>query len=193
MVINDLIKEKNISMYRLHKEASVPQATLSDICSGKTNLGKCNADTLYRIAKALGVSMEYLLEASTPDKSDTRPSFETFKSNTCHYVKDKGDVRFIIDTLESDQIRKLYNRKWYPETFYLLAMIDYLSRENNIPLCGNYNDIRRQKLQSEHFPASLLISCAALGDESAKEECRNNAIPEFRRFNIMEMDIRNVY
>ena len=124
---------------------------------------------------------------------DIRPAFETFKSNTCHYVKDKGDIGFIIDTLESNQIRKLYDRKWYPESFYLLAMVDYLSRENNVPLCGNYNDIRSQKLQNEIFPAGLLISCAALKDESAKDECRKNAIPEFKRFNIMERDIRDVY
>ena len=193
MVLNDLLKEKNMSMYRLHIEASIPQATLSDLCSGKTSIVKCNAETLYKLAKALKVSMEYLIEAALSDKSDIRPAFETFKSNTCHYVKDKGDIGFIIDTLESDQIRKLYNRKWYAECFYLLAMVDYLSRENNVPLCGNYNDIRSQKLQSEIFPTSLLISCAALKDESAKDECRKNAIPEFKKFNIMERDIRDVY
>ena len=182
-----------MSMYRLHKTASVPQATISDICSGKSSIGKCNAETLYKIAKALDVSMEYLIEASISDNSEARPSFETFKSNTCHFVKDKGDIDFIIDTLESDQIRKLYDRKWYPESFYLLAMVDYLSRENNVPICGNYNDIRSQKLRNEIFPTSLLISCSALKDESAKDECRKNAIPEFKRFNIMETDIRNVY
>ena len=193
MIVNDLLKEKNMTMYRLHKESSVPQATLSDICSGKTTLGKCNADTLYKLAKTLGVSMEYLLETASYGAVDIRPSFETFKSNTCHYVKDMGDINFIIDTLESDRIRQLYNRKWYPESFYLLAMIDYLSRENDIPICENYNDIRSQKLQNELFPASLLISCAATGDETPLEECRNKAIPEFKRFNIMERDIRNVY
>lgn len=180
-------------MYRLHKEASVPQATLSDICSGKTSLGKCNAETLYKLAKVLGVSMEYLIEASLAKTSEFRPSFETFKSNTCHYVKDKGDIGFIIDTLESDQIRELYNRKWYPEAFYLLAMVDYLCRENNVPICGNYNDIRSKKLSKALYPASLLISCAALGDETAKAECREKAIPEFKRFNIMEREIRDVY
>lgn len=193
MLINDLLKEKNMTMYRLHKESSVPQATLSDICSGKTSIAKCNAETLYKISKALGVSMEYLLETSESYKAKVRATFETFKSNTCHYVKDKGDIDFIIDTLESDEIRKLYNKKWYPEAFYLLAMVDYLCRENNVPICGNYNDIRSKKLKEEIYPASLLISCAALGDNSLKEECRNNAIPEFKRFNIMESDIRNVY
>ena len=32
----------------------------------------------------------------------------------------------MIDTLESDEIRRLYNKQWYPEALYLLAMVDYL-------------------------------------------------------------------
>ena len=193
MIVNDLLKEKNMSVYRLHKEACIPQATLSDILSGKTSILKCNAETLYKIAKVLDVSIEYLIESSSQDCTEKRPSFETFKSNICHYVKDKGDIDFIIDTLESDHIRRLYNQKWYAESFYLLAMVDYLSRLNSVPLCGNYNDIRSQKLEKELYPASLLISCAVLGNETIRKECRDNAIPEFKRFNIMESEIRNVY
>ena len=41
-----------------------------------------------------------------------------------------GDVDFIIHTLESNEIRVLFDRRWYPEALYLLAMIDYLSRIN---------------------------------------------------------------
>ena len=193
MIINDLLKEKNLTMYRLHKDASIPQATISDICSGKTSLSKCNAETLYKLSKVLGVSMEYLLESSMENSAEPRPSFETFKSNTCHFVKDMGDIDFIIDTLESDRVRQLYNKKWYPEAFYLLAMLDYLSRENDLPICGNYNDIRSKKLKTPIYPASLLISCAALGNNKEKEKCYNTAIPEFKRFNIMESEVRNVY
>ncbi len=40
-----------------------------------------------------------------------------------------------IDTLERQEIRDYYNRKWYPESLYLLAMLDYLSRVNDIPIC----------------------------------------------------------
>ncbi len=35
---------------------------------------------------------------------------------------------FITETLEADEIRKLYERRWYREALYLLTMIDYLSR-----------------------------------------------------------------
>ena len=49
--------------------------------------------------------------------------------------------------LESDEIRRLYNKQWYPEALYLLAMVDYLSRENGVPLCTKYSDIRNCKLK----------------------------------------------
>ena len=44
--------------YHLCKESGVPQATISDICSGKTSIEKCSAETIFRIARVLNVSME---------------------------------------------------------------------------------------------------------------------------------------
>ena len=69
-----------------------------------------------------------------------RSSFDIFKSNICHLVKDKGELSFIRDMLCSDEVSKLYERKWYAECLYLLAMIDYLSRKNDIPLYNGYNN-----------------------------------------------------
>ena len=62
MDINAIIKEKGITKYRLAKESGVPHATLCDICSGKTHIGKCSADTLYRLARVLKVPMETLIK-----------------------------------------------------------------------------------------------------------------------------------
>lgn len=39
-----------------------------------------------------------------------RSSFEIFKSNICHLVKDKGELSFIRDMLCSDEVNKLYER-----------------------------------------------------------------------------------
>lgn len=189
MQINELLKEKNMSQYRLSKESGIAQATVADICSGKAELKKCSCETVYRISKALGVTMESILE---PVMESHRPSFEVFKSNVCHLVKDKGDIDFIFDTLEKDEVRTLYDRRWYPEAFYLLAMVDYLSRENDVALCGNYNDIRRGKLKEPLYPAGTLIASAVMDSERIKSESLQNAIPEFMRFNIVECEVRDV-
>ena len=193
MIVNELLQKENMSRYRLSKESGVAMTTITDICSGKAELDKCTAGTLYKIAKVFGVTVDSLLESNEKRSDDYRCSFEIFKSNTCHHVKDIGDIDFIIETLEADEIRRLYNRGWYREALYLLAMLDYLSRENNLPICTNYNDIRGRKLEKPCFPAGIVVSYAATGDESIKREAIAKAIPEFMRFNIVESEIRNVY
>ena len=192
MIVNELLQKENMSRYRLSKESGVAMTTITDICSGKAELNKCAAGTIYKIAKVLGVSVDFLLENNKERSADYRCSFETFKSNTCHHVKDLGDIDFIIETLETDEIRKLYNRQWYREALYLLAMVDYLSRLNSLPICTNYNDLRCKKLEKPYFPASVVVSYAATGDERIKNEAVANAIPEFLRFNIVESEVRNV-
>ena len=194
MSLNEALAQKNITKYRLWKESGVPQATISDICTGKTKIEKCSAETIYRIAKVLDVSMESLIAPAVQrmDENRKRPSFDEFKSNVCHQVKDLGDIPFIIQLLQSNQIREFYDRKWYPESLYLLAMLDYLSRENNVPLCKNYNDLRNSKLQKLVFPSSVVILCKAMKSDKPKEDIIRIAIPEFLRFNIVESEVRNV-
>lgn len=192
MIVNELLEKENMSRYRLSKESGVAMTTITDICSGKADLYKCSAGTIYKIAKVLGVTVDFILENNSTEKVDYRCSFETFKSNTCHHVKDMGDIDFIIETLETDEVRKLYERSWYREALYLLAMIDYLSRINGLPICTNYNDIRSQKLEKPCFPAGVVVSYAATGDESIKEKALADAIPEFIRFNIVESEVRDV-
>ena len=67
MLINDQIQKKKITKYRLSKDSGVPQATINDICSGKTDLEKCAAGTLYRIAKTLEITVEDILESAKKD------------------------------------------------------------------------------------------------------------------------------
>ena len=88
---------------------------------------------------------------------EKRCSFELFKSNVCHRLKEQGDIDFLIETLKEDMIRQYYDKKWYPESFYLLAMVDYISRENNVPICNDYDDLRQQKMQKMIYPVGILI------------------------------------
>lgn len=188
MNINTLIQNKKLSVYQLSKCSNVPYATVNDICNGKTSLEKCNGETIYKLAKALDVSMEELLMPYLMK----RPDFENFKSTICHQVKEKGDINFLIDILESREIRTYFEREWYPECFYLLAMVDYVSRENNIPLCINYDDIRSKRLQKTLYPSGIKAQAVALHSDIPLEMAVQNSIPEFIRFNIVENEVRNV-
>lgn len=187
-MINKLLEEKGMTKYRLSKESGVPQTTIIDICSGKTSIAKCSAETIYRISKTLGVAMEELVEPAVEE----RCSFELYKSNVCHRVKLLGDVEFVIETLERNDIRKYYQKKWYPECFYLLAMLDYLSRENKIPICNDYSDLRCKSLKKTIYPSSVIAMAAATKNEGIKKQAYRESIPEFIRFNIVESEVRNV-
>ena len=69
MALQTLLETHNISMYRLSKVSGVPKTTIIDICSGKSSLENCSAKTVYRIALALGSTVEALLLMNTPNNS----------------------------------------------------------------------------------------------------------------------------
>ena len=192
--VNEILWRRGMTKYKLAKASGLPHTTINDICSGKTRIEKCSAETLYKLSKPLGVSMEELIEDGM--KGDTameyRSAFDVFKSNVCHQVKDMGDLDFVIHTLESDRIRKYFDKQWYPESLYVLAMVDYLCRENGLPLCREYNDIRAKKLAEPLFPLSVVMADAATKNSRWKTESVRDAIPEFMRCNIVESEVRNV-
>ena len=187
-MLNELMKSKKLSIYRVAKESGVPYATLNDMVNGKTQIEKCTAETVYRIARVLNVSVEDLIR----DRVDDRAPFDLFRSNVCHRVKLKGDLDFLIETLSGDDIERYYDRGWYPEALYLLAMVDYLSKENNVPVCEKYETLRHSKLKKPIYPSGIRIAAKVMSDEALFRKADAEAIPEFARFNIMESGVRDV-
>lgn len=51
-----------MTRYRLAVQPGVRHTTLHDICSGKTKLEKCPAETVYKLTNTLNVPMELLIE-----------------------------------------------------------------------------------------------------------------------------------
>ena len=107
-------------------------------------------------------------------------------------MKTLGDNEFLIQVIESDEINIYYHRSWYPECLYLLAMVDYISRINDIPLCSAYEKYRSMKLKKKLYPMGIIVACAVSDDENLKAQAELSAIPEFLRFNIVESEVRNV-
>lgn len=188
MNISYLISEKNISKYKLAKDTSIPYSTISDICNGKTTLENCNAKTVFELSRYFNYSMEDLLYKDI----DIRYDFEAFKSNVRHKLKEKGYKQFILCVLKEDKVTDYYNRKWYPEALYLLAMLDYISRINNVPLCTKYNKLRTAKLDRIIYPASVIAEAEVMKNTSVLSDSFVNSIPEFARFNIAENEVFDI-
>lgn len=81
MTIMELLKEKGLSRYSLSKISGVPWATLADICSGKTSLNRCSAQTLSKLSRALDLTIEEIMELETEphkDKKSGKPTDKTY-------------------------------------------------------------------------------------------------------------------
>ena len=70
MSIQEIIKEKGMSKYSLSKVSGVPWSTLSDICSGKTDLNRCSVKTLSKLSKVLEMPIEEIMELEIETKKD---------------------------------------------------------------------------------------------------------------------------
>lgn len=120
-------------------------------------------------------------------------SFEIFRSNVCHTIKRIGELNFIKEMITNNDIIDLFEAKEYAEGFYLLAMLDYLSRINDLPLCDKYDNIRNYKLDKKIYSTSILISYELFKDTNILKKAEANAIPEFMNFNIVEGELLNEF
>ena len=113
---------------------------------------------------------------TTQKQEMNRPSFEIFKSTICHMVKDMGDIKFLIKTLGSGQIFELNTKQWHAECLYLLAMVDYLSRLNDIPPCDEFNELRKTRLTKPIYPSGITILSAIQENDDYKKKSPRAAV-----------------
>ncbi len=186
-MITNYLEQSQMNKHQLSKRSGVPYTTLCDICTGKTPLNKCSAETIFKLSRATGISCDDIIASAC-----VSPDFENYKSNICHEVKNKGEIQFIADTLKSGQIQRYFDQLKYKESLYLLDMVDYLSRKNHIPWCKEYETYRHYRFKEPIYPRGILLKAEASQDESIKKEALKNAIPEFKRSNIVENEVENV-
>ena len=84
-----------------------------------------------------------------------------------------GDIDFIAETLHMT-ISVNYTIVKSIESLYLLAMLDYVSRVNNIPLCTKYKALRNVKLEETLYPAGILAMAVISGQSKIKEDAYLN-------------------
>lgn len=191
MNLNQLLEYRNMSQYRLAKLSGVPQSTLSDISSNKTDMSKCEAFTLYKIAKALGITVEdiFIKEIDLVDHQD----FEVYKSNVCHLYKSLGYEKFLSEMYTNELIDSYYENKQFAKAFYLLGFCDYVSRINKVNINHSYDDIRNKSLLNRIYPEGAITLNKVFNNQKYTKLALKKSIPEIRRFNIIEGEIDNVY
>lgn len=107
-------------------------------------------------------------------------------------MKWRGDLKFIELILLDDTIGSMNKNGFGGYALYLLAVLDYVSKENDIPLYTGYDWLRKQKLPKLIIPTSIYAIMYLEKLSSIPEDIMAQAIPEFLKYNILEGDIRNV-
>lgn len=92
MTINQIINDRGITKYRLAKLSGVPHATLNDICNGKTKIEKCSAETIYKLAQVLSVSMESLIENSIKIRDEQYERERSYEYGLPEYLQHDLDA-----------------------------------------------------------------------------------------------------
>ena len=80
MMIQSLLRAKNMSMYRLSQISGVPKTTVIDLCSGKSDIEGCTAKTVMQLSRALGCTMEELMQIDNAryDRATGLPKDESY-------------------------------------------------------------------------------------------------------------------
>ena len=64
MTLQTYLDRRNISGAQLSKMSGISKTTILDICTGRSNIERCSAKTVQRLAKALNCSMEDIMALS---------------------------------------------------------------------------------------------------------------------------------
>ncbi len=79
MTLQELLNQKHITKYYLSKISGVPKTTITDICTGKSEIERCSAKTVYQLSLALNCTMEDIMSlASGYDSKTGLPKDESY-------------------------------------------------------------------------------------------------------------------
>ena len=187
MNFKELLAYKKENGYLLSKNTGIPYMTIYDLINGKTSIQNITLKNAIKIAIYLDMDVEDLAKIDNPKFIE----FRYFRNNLLHDLKNIGPEAFINKIIQTKEIDFYYKNEGKAYAYYLLALLDYLCRNNNYPKYEKrYNKIRKEKLDKPFFVGSDILKFDSI--EDAEKEFHITTIPEFRKFNIIEGDVNNV-
>lgn len=126
---------------------------------------------------------------------DEDMTFDLFRSEVCHMLREWGDVEFSEIVLVNNMIEHLWNKGWLAKSFYFLSILDYLADKYKIPYLEAYDNIRSKKLSEPLFPLDVILLDKLNGVQKQKalDECSKSEVGRyFVSHNIIERDINDV-
>ena len=187
MEFKTCLESRGLTAYRLSKETGIPYSCIADLCTNKTATKNLTLEKACAIAAALGLQPVDLLSL----KPDLGLPLRYFRNNVLHHLKAVGDEGFIEEVIRKREIYIHYKNGDLPKALYLLALIDHLCIVNGWDVFqARYNSIRKMRLDEPCFVGGKSISFKSI--EDAERALGRPIIPEFAKYNIIEVDIGNV-
>lgn len=118
--------------------------------------------------------------------------YTTYTSELCHALKYMGDYNFVNNILAMVDIEKLLHSGRKKHALYTIAMIDYISKENNIPIKRELENYRKMKMETLSFSSGVEMYTKIVKNDDMKNRALSFAIKEFLTYNIVETSVRNV-
>lgn len=136
MNLNEILQQKKMTKYRLAKISGVPKTTIADICAGRSSIDRCSSRTVWMLSKALGCSMEDLMDPDVRSGPDLDPGLPEDSA----YLE-CGLPLYLQESI--DRMQAAWERKERGEC-YLRFDEDYCELQSNIN-CAEVN----QEISSE--------------------------------------------
>lgn len=186
-LLKELMLQYKTTIDDVSRYSGVEKENVRKYFTGESSLLDCPTRDFAALAELFHLTVQELWDMA--EHYDFNPKdFEIFKSNTCHTVKEFGNRGFISEIVDKEYIETYWNNKNRLCACYLLAMIDYLCRIEQLPLFEKFERIRKYKLPKLIYPYSFNF----INDEDLLQDALKQAIPEFYRHGIIEGDIFNV-
>lgn len=186
-LLEELTIQYKTNIDEISKYSGIEKVTIEKYFNGEASLLDCPVKDFAALAKLFHLTVQEFWDMAEHYDFDPK-AFEIFKSNTCHAVKELGNKGFIDEIVDKEYIETYWNNKNRLCACYLLAMIDYLCRLEEIPLAEKFDRIRNYKLPKLIYPYSFNF----INDSKLLKESLKKAIPEFYRHGIIEGDVFNV-
>ena len=187
MNFQELLESKQMTGYALAKSTGIPYTTINDLINGRTIIQNISLKNAIKISETLNIKIDDLA------KLEAKPliEFRYFRNNLLHELK-RLDVKDFLDkVIKEKEIDYYYKNNGKEYAYYLLALIDFLCNKNDLEIYSKrYNELRKEKLGEPFFVGSDLLHYDTI--EEAEKEFGIKAIPEFKKFNIIEEDVFNV-
>ena len=187
-MVKEELKKRKLSVYECSRLSNIPYTTLLELVNNKSKFENCSIKTIVKLSDALKIPLSELISMEL----EYRMPFEEFKSEICHKLKSLGHIGFLKDILSSNIIIDYYNKHWYEECYYTLALTDYRLEQNHIPLAKEYHFLRNKKLKNILYPRDIIMT-SKITNKKTEKSILEKAMPAFLKYNIVETDINDAY